>query len=191
MAKKKAATSRKKTPADDTDGLQLAKSELGGLKLTPRHRLFVLEYLKDFDRSRAYRAVYGENKASSTWAAASRLLRNVKVQELVAKETDAVLSGTRDELRQYFERHVLEVLSARAGDYVDENGQIDLEKLRTVNPTAVASLDIQSGPDGTRARIRLRETGTALQLASRVLGYLEPDQRSNNVIIVRSTGLKF
>lgn len=52
-------------------------------KLSPRHRLFVKEYIKDRNGARAYRAVYGVAKGADQSAA--KLLRTPKVAEAVEK----------------------------------------------------------------------------------------------------------
>ena len=50
--------------------------------MTEKQMLFAEEYLKDLNGSRAYKAVYKNvKKDSAAEAGASRLLRNVKVEE--------------------------------------------------------------------------------------------------------------
>ena len=55
------------------------------LKLTPKHALFVREYLSDLNATRAAIAAGYSQKTAS--AAASRLLRNVKIRAEIDKQT--------------------------------------------------------------------------------------------------------
>ena len=58
--------------------------------LSIKHQLFVKEYLKDFNASRAYKAVVKpEAKGSSLYAAASWLLHEEKIQRAIKVEVDA------------------------------------------------------------------------------------------------------
>jgi phage terminase small subunit len=53
-------------------------------KLTPKQKIFVDEYLVDLNATRAYKAAYPSCKKEETInAAASRMLRNVKVKEYI------------------------------------------------------------------------------------------------------------
>lgn len=52
--------------------------------LTPEHELFCLEYIKDFNGSRAYKAVY-KCKAKTAVVSASKLLTKVNIQNRLAK----------------------------------------------------------------------------------------------------------
>lgn len=62
------------------------------IQLTRKQKLFVEEYLKDFNGSRAYRAVYPDCQDPDVSAAsASRLLRNVNVQQYLEKRSDEKL----------------------------------------------------------------------------------------------------
>ncbi|MTI56143.1 terminase small subunit [Geosporobacter ferrireducens] len=54
------------------------------MKLTPKQKIFVDEYLVDLNATRAYKAAYPSCKKEETInAAASRLLRNVKVKNYI------------------------------------------------------------------------------------------------------------
>lgn len=55
-------------------------------KLTPKQKIFCDEYLVDLNATRAYKAAYKNIKKDETAnAAASRMLRNVKVKEYIEK----------------------------------------------------------------------------------------------------------
>lgn len=58
----------------------------GIVKLTPKQKIFVDEYLVDLNATRAYKVAYPSCKKEETInAAASRMLRNVKVKEYIDK----------------------------------------------------------------------------------------------------------
>ena len=53
-------------------------------KLTENQKLFIDEYLKDRNATRAYKAAYPNvKKDTSAWVNASKLLSNTKVQEII------------------------------------------------------------------------------------------------------------
>ena len=56
-------------------------------ELTQKQKMFCLEYLKDFNATRAYREVYwvSQKSAESMWC---RLLSNVKVSEYLASKVE-------------------------------------------------------------------------------------------------------
>ncbi|SDX87811.1 terminase small subunit [Tepidimicrobium xylanilyticum] len=57
------------------------------MKLTEKQRIFCIEYLKDLNGTRAYKVAYPHVKNDNTAAAAaSRLLRNVKIKSFIDKK---------------------------------------------------------------------------------------------------------
>ena len=65
---------------------------------------FALEYLKDLNASRAYREVYkGCKKEETINSAASRLLRNVKVQKFINNELNKVKNNSIAEVKEVME----------------------------------------------------------------------------------------
>ena len=55
-------------------------------KLSIKHKLFVKEYVKDKNATRAYIAVYGKSGTKAAAQCASRLLTNAKVAEAVEQQ---------------------------------------------------------------------------------------------------------
>lgn len=65
-------------------------------KLTSKQQKFIDEYLVDLNATRAYKAAYPKCKSDEAAnAASSRLLRNVKVQEQIAKEQNEIQARTK------------------------------------------------------------------------------------------------
>lgn len=73
--------------------------------MTEKQKLFADEYLIDLNATRAYKVAYPNVKNDDTAAAAaSRLLRNVKVQEYIAQrmaEKKSELIADQDEVLRY------------------------------------------------------------------------------------------
>ena len=73
--------------------------------MTEKQKLFADEYLIDLNATRAYKVAYPNVKNDDTAAAAaSRLLRNVKVQEYIAQrmaEKESDLIADQDEVLRY------------------------------------------------------------------------------------------
>lgn len=73
--------------------------------MTEKQKLFADEYLIDLNATRAYKVAYPNVKNDDTAAAAaSRLLRNVKVQEYIARrmeEKESELIADQDEVLRY------------------------------------------------------------------------------------------
>lgn len=73
--------------------------------MTKKQKLFADEYLIDLNATRAYKVAYSNVKNDDTAAAAaSRLLRNVKVQEYIAQrmaEKVSELIADQDEVLRY------------------------------------------------------------------------------------------
>ena len=73
--------------------------------MTEKQKLFADEYLIDLNATRAYKVAYPNVKNDVTAAAAaSRLLRNVKVQEYIAQrmaEKESELIADQDEVLRY------------------------------------------------------------------------------------------
>lgn len=80
-----------------------------------RHKLFVLEYMKELNASKAYKAVYGDGPSADVRG--SQLLKNVKVAELVCiakqermKETKIDANYVLKRLREIDEMDALDIL---------------------------------------------------------------------------------
>ena len=73
--------------------------------MTKKQKIFADEYLIDLNATRAYKVAYPNVKNDDTAAAAaSRLLRNVKVQEYIAQrmaEKESELIADQDEVLRY------------------------------------------------------------------------------------------
>ena len=77
-----------------------------GKELTPKQKAFADEYLTDLNGTRAYKEVYRNVKNDATAAAAaSRLLKNVKVKAYIAermKEIQTEKTADLEEVIRFF-----------------------------------------------------------------------------------------
>lgn len=87
------------------------------MKLTPKQKAFVDEYLVDLNATRAYKVAYPSCKKEETInAAASRMLRNVKVKEYIDKRMKD--REKRTEITQDFVlKELYAIASARGSDF--------------------------------------------------------------------------
>lgn len=72
--------------------------------MTEKQKRFADEYLKDLNATRAYRAVYKNCRTDETAAvAASRMLRNVKVEKYIKEQTEALHTAKIADVREVME----------------------------------------------------------------------------------------
>jgi phage terminase small subunit len=97
-------------------------------KLTPQQRRFVVEYLKDFNATRAAIAAgYSEKTATSQ---GSRLLRNVNISHAIGESLQPGIMSANEVLF-----HLAEVARADIADVTDDDGSPDLAKARRLGKT--------------------------------------------------------
>lgn len=138
-------------------------------KLTPKQKLFVKEYIVDFNATRAAKAAgYSPDTAYSI---ASELLKKLEIQEALQKEMDK--RAKRVEVSQDF---VLEQLRKIAGadikDYVEyeEDGNLRFKPYSDIDGQAVAEISVMTSSVGTKRKVKLHDKMKALELLMRHLG---------------------
>mgnify|MGYP001561376395 FL=1 len=87
------------------------------MKLTPKQKIFVDEYLVDLNATRAYKVAYPSCKKEETInAAASRMLRNVKVKDHIDKRMKD--REKRTEITQDFVlKELYSIAAAKGSDF--------------------------------------------------------------------------
>lgn len=147
-------------------------------KTGARWKIFAREYVIDLNGARAaIRAGYSENGAE---AAASRLLRNVKVQKLVdeltaerAKRLDLTADKVLRELSLIAFSNMLDYVKTQE----DGSAYFDLSKLSREQAAAIQELTIDEYTDGSgenarpvkRVRFRLSDKRASLELLGKHL----------------------
>lgn len=97
--------------------------------LTPRQRKFVEEFICDYNATAAYkRAGYRTTTEQSTWANASRLLRNDKVQAAVKEAEREVLERVKFRQHEIYSELRNVALSTVENYHVGDDGNITLSE---------------------------------------------------------------
>lgn len=140
------------------------------MALTKKQKIFADEYLIDLNGTRAYRTAYPSVKKDETAAAAAtRMLRNVKVEQYI--QSRMIERQKRTEITQ---DRVLEELAAiafaKATDYAEIKEEcvkiIDTDQLDEQQTRAIAG--IKEGKFGIE--VKLCDKEKALELLGRHLG---------------------
>lgn len=101
------------------------------MALSLKKRAFINEYfLCNFNGTEAYKRAYGVTDDNAAAASASRLLRDVKIkQEIETRFAERAMSANEviDRLSQ--------IARADFGDYMDDEGRVDIKKLKTAKKT--------------------------------------------------------
>lgn len=116
-------------------------------KLSKKQRLFVQEYLKDYNGTRAYLEVYKCSEEAAR-RSASRLLTNVDVKEAVEEEAEKrlkelgidtyyILKGIKDVTEKCMEKEPVQYFDKEDGCWKDLTEKIELPNGETVDATVV------------------------------------------------------
>lgn len=141
-------------------------------KLTEKQRQFAAEYLKDFNATQA--AIRAGYSARTAGPAAGRLLKKVQIQEILANHRAAAASAAIMGFEEACSR-LSAIGRAQVADYVDEDGHIDWQALRAVNPQAVASVEHEErGPRVTLRKFKLHNPVPAIERLARMQGWDAP-----------------
>jgi len=136
-------------------------------RLSPKHKAFVTEFMKDFNATRAYiRAGYSANGAEQ---GASRLLRNVEVVAAIGEQLEA-----RGITPERIKCEIAEV--AFGADIADVseflNGRLTMEQLREkgVDTRLVKSASHTSSAQGKTQRVEMYDRLAALEKLIKIQG---------------------
>lgn len=108
-----------------------------------RHRQFALEYIADYNGTRAYKAVYGEDMADPVaGAAASRLLKDVRVRSLLDELEAEALEAIR--LNSYrILREQARVAFSDPANMFDKDGRLKpFSQMDADTRAAIASVEV-------------------------------------------------
>jgi phage terminase small subunit len=141
--------------------------------LSDRHKVFVDEYIKDFNASRAYMAAYPDCSADAAPAAGARLLNNVKVERAIDERKAA--RSKRTEITQ--DRVLLEIARLAFSDpRTAFNADGSLKPVHQWDDATAASISsikvkrVMEGDTPTEvAEIKFWDKGKQLELAGRHL----------------------
>ena len=139
--------------------------------LNAQQKRFVEEYLVDYDGSAAYRrAGYEPSNDNACSAAASRLLRQVTVQDAINES----LKAQTDKARLTVERIVREIAFIATADiasaFDDEGRLLPVQQIPEPVRRAISSYEEEETLTGMKRKIRFWDKGKALDQAGKYLG---------------------
>jgi len=141
--------------------------------LTPKQEAFCQAMVVSDNASEAYRAAYS-TKGGSVSPNASRLLAlphvAARVQELRDRAADKAVAERREALVE-----LTRIARGRLGNYLREDGTIDVAKLADAGPE-VESFQLVDTEHGQRASIKLRDPIRAIERLAKMLGWDQPDK---------------
>ena len=131
--------------------------------LTPKQQVFATEYLIDLNATQAaIRAGYSKRTAESQ---ASRLLRNVKVREIIQELADKRAERTQITSDKVLEE-IAKVAFSNIADYIeiqkDGTARVDLSKLTRDQGAALSSVTVDETREGRRIKINMGDKLKAL-----------------------------
>jgi hypothetical protein len=156
-----------------------------------RRRTFIIEYLKDYNATRAYCVAYPDADRRGAAVSASKLLRDPNIQRIIDEETDRAINARRARLRELVIRSLDETLSSDISQYLDQSGRIDIKRVRAAGgPIQSISVERIETPHGTRERVNitLDSKSKAREHVMRLTGMItdEPQPAGSSVIIMTS-----
>lgn len=145
--------------------------------LTQRQENFALAYIETGNASEAYRRAY---PASRKWTAkavhtrASMLFGFAEVlrriEELRAKAECEAIATRRETLIA-----LTRILRACPSDIIDENGSIDLRKVREMRQE-LAGIEIEDTPNGRKYKVKFKDGIAAIDRLAKLEGWDAPQK---------------
>jgi len=147
------------------------KNKIGKKEQQTKYKLFVQRYLKDFNGKKAAIAVGYSPKTAD--AQASRLLTNVKVQEILKEEAAKAAERNEIELDELIKEYIL-IGFSNISDYVEwgpdgiklkNTNDIDKAKL-----ACIADISETTTQYGGTVKFKMHDKKGALDSMARILG---------------------
>ncbi|GBF40697.1 terminase small subunit [Leptospira johnsonii] len=139
----------------------------------PKQQLFIEYYIQSLNATEAYKKAY-DCDDSTARANGSRLLTNADIRSQVNKALRKKMLDEEDEFRSIWEREVRDLTMARMTDYLDEEGRIDLDKIKEIRPGAIQDYTVAVSKKGDILfhTIKLHPKTKALELAGKYLALI-------------------
>jgi phage terminase small subunit len=125
----------KKNPAKQTKTKIKNKKKIDNLK--PADREFVLNYLLLKNGTKAYMQAFPKVKIESARVLASRLLAKVNISEAIQECYEETWKDKQKQISKLFD-DLLTIVNADVADYIDEDGEIDVSKIKKLNTFCLA-----------------------------------------------------
>ena len=157
------------------------------------YQKFVLEYLKDYNGTRAYQSVYKCTKKSAATSAPRLMFRNVGIQQALSECSEIINQGEvadANELRLFWTKilrgSITDICSWNENSgllFVEESKDIDRDKARLVKKVKVTEKSDAKG-DWTEVKteVELHDPLKASELLGRSLGiFIDKTELSGKV----------
>lgn len=162
--------------------------------LKPEHKIFVLNYIVDWNASRAYKVAYPSASDETARSNSSKLLTNANIQayvEDIQKDLEKVAGLSRLKILQ---EHQKLAFSSIAHLHLTWITRKEFDQLTDDQKACIAEIstqtrfekDYSTDPDGTvmqidYVKIKLYDKQKSLDSISKMLGYNEPEKIEHSI----------
>lgn len=153
-------------------------------KINDKQKLFVQNYITDFNASRAYREVYGVKTDRTAVAASSRLLTNVDIVHYKNELLKQILDSKIEDLRYRIQNELVVRSFIRVQDVMNKEGEFDLEKIKSLPLGMIKKITItkevqKEGNPIVNHHIELGDNHKPLELLGKTVGSFDKLNQSD------------
>jgi phage terminase small subunit len=154
----------------------------------PKHKAFVLEYIKYKNATKAYAATYPNVSYDTAKSNGHKLLTNTYIQDEIQKHLDKTWAEKEKKISNLFD-NLLEVADADISDFLDENGDVKVDEFKKLNTRVIAEYNqtISDTKDGQNVKrsIKLKDSLKAVAELTKILGMIkEKVEHSGTIEII-------
>jgi phage terminase small subunit len=146
-------------------------------KENPRHKTFVLEYIKNGgNATKAYMIAFNTNKCTVAAVEGSKLLRKPNISDVIQAYYEKTWAEKEKKISEMFDK-LLNVVGADISDYIDKNGDVKVEAFEQMNtyPIAEYTQSISDTAQGQNIKrtIKLKDSLKAISELTKILGMIQ------------------
>lgn len=142
--------------------------------LSKSHELFVLEYLRDFNGTRAYQVAYPGVENSTARSNSSKLLANANISTAIQEKSREMLDNRQDEIKARLRNELEKNSFFNISDLFNDDGSLNMQKLQE-HGSVVSSVDVESitvdGVTTSKYKVRLHNKPEAMKLLAKHLEF--------------------
>jgi len=139
-------------------------------QLNDKQRVFVLEYLRSFNATAAYRAAYPEAKSiAGAAASASKMLRNAKINEAIKEQLHEFWDNKQKECGRALSEIVTLAYSNISDVITISKGQLTIKNLSQIDSRVIKSIKQTNSLNGDSIQVTLYDKVQALSLLLKIL----------------------
>lgn len=159
-------------------------------ELNAKQKLFIHHYLNNgFNATQAAISAKYSKKTSAVIGCENLIKPNIKTE--IKRQIDEIIDSEKSGLKLRVKQELEQCSFSSVGDYIDDSGQIDIDKVKTINSGAVkeytvTTLKTITGKDGAddqevlRHSIKLHGKDKPLEVLSKHTGLLEEQGTKEN-----------